>query len=75
VPHGDHLDYAHDGHLHREHGGHWDECEPGGHVAHQEHAHQHGQDCGHESVLHGDHIDYVHDGHRHAQHDGHWDDH
>jgi hypothetical protein len=25
--HGDHIDYLHDGHRHREHEGHWDECE------------------------------------------------
>ena len=28
VPHGDqidYIDYIHDGHLHREHDGHWDE--------------------------------------------------
>ncbi|HSX96989.1 MAG TPA: hypothetical protein VLG91_06315, partial [Streptomyces sp.] len=73
--HGDHTDYAHDGHLHREHSGHWDECEPSGHTAHDAHAHEHGEDCGHQAVTHGDHVDYVHDGHRHAAHDGHWDDH
>ncbi|GAA3774010.1 hypothetical protein [Streptomyces chiangmaiensis] len=73
VPHGDHVDYAHDGHLHR---GHWDECEPSMHVAHEgEHGHQHGEGCGHRPVRHGDHVDYLHDGHRHAEHEGHWDDH
>jgi hypothetical protein len=25
VPHGDHVDYAHDGHRHAAHDGHWDE--------------------------------------------------
>lgn len=25
VPHGDHVDYAHDGHRHADHQGHWDE--------------------------------------------------
>jgi hypothetical protein len=40
------------------------------HRAHEEeHAHQHGADCGHETVTHDDHVDYVHDGHRHASHD------
>jgi hypothetical protein len=29
VKHGDHVDYVHDGHLHRIHGNHVDEC-PGG---------------------------------------------
>jgi hypothetical protein len=27
VQHGDHIDYLHDGHRHRAHDGHWDECE------------------------------------------------
>ena len=27
VKHGDHIDYIHDGHLHRIHGNHVDECE------------------------------------------------
>ncbi|WP_288833476.1 hypothetical protein [uncultured Corynebacterium sp.] len=25
VPQGDHVDYLHDGHLHLEHDGHWEE--------------------------------------------------
>jgi zinc transport system permease protein len=25
VPHGDHVDYVHDGHRHAVHGGHYDE--------------------------------------------------
>ncbi|WFB85008.1 MULTISPECIES: hypothetical protein [Streptomyces] len=75
VPHGDRVDYVHDGHLHREHQGHTDECEAGEHRAHDGHDHAHGEDCGHVAVPHGDHMDYVHDGHRHAAHDGHWDDH
>lgn len=25
VPHGDHVDYVHDGHRHAEHQGHWDD--------------------------------------------------
>jgi hypothetical protein len=40
-----------------------------------EHAHVHGEGCGHEAVQHGDHVDYVHDGHRHASHEGHYDVH
>lgn len=24
--HGDHVDYEHDGHHHKKHGEHWDEC-------------------------------------------------
>ncbi len=38
-------------------------------------AHEHGPDCGHESVTHGDHFDYLVDGHLHHPHDGHCDDH
>jgi zinc transport system permease protein len=41
----------------------------------EEHAHQHGPDCGHPAIPHGDHVDYVHDGHRHAPHGGHYDEH
>ena len=41
----------------------------------EEHAHEHGDDCGHPAVPHGDHIDYVHDGHRHAVHGAHYDEH
>lgn len=40
-----------------------------------EHDHQHGEGCGHESVQHGDHVDYVHDGHRHSVHRDHYDEH
>ncbi|MER5449403.1 hypothetical protein ABT052_32290 [Streptomyces sp. NPDC002766] len=75
VRHGDRVEYAHDGHFHREHEGHWDECEQDAHVSHEDHDHRHGDGCGHDSVLHGDHVDYLHDGHRHAAHNGHWDDH
>ena len=41
----------------------------------EDHAHQHGDDCGHPAVQHGDHVDYVHDGHRHAPHGEHYDEH
>ena len=44
-------------------------------VVPEEHAHEHGDDCGHTAVEHGDHIDYVHDGHRHAPHGSHYDEH
>ncbi|MFC2592838.1 MAG: zinc transporter permease [Corynebacterium matruchotii] len=27
VKHGDHVDYIQDGHRHRAHEGHWDECD------------------------------------------------
>jgi hypothetical protein len=26
VQHDEHVDYLHDGHFHRQHGEHWDEC-------------------------------------------------
>lgn len=75
IPHGDHTDYLHGNCLHREHEGHWDECEPSEHVVHDDHPHEHGPNCGHVAVPHGDHVDYIHDGHRHAAHGDHWDCH
>ncbi|SDD67977.1 zinc transport system permease protein [Nocardioides lianchengensis] len=44
-------------------------------VCDEQHAHEHGPDCGHPAVPHGDHVDYVHDGHRHAVHGRHYDEH
>ncbi|HEU4513594.1 MAG TPA: metal ABC transporter permease [Nocardioidaceae bacterium] len=44
-------------------------------VVPEDHAHQHGEACGHLAVPHGDHVDYVHDGHRHAPHGSHYDEH
>jgi zinc transport system permease protein len=44
-------------------------------VAPEDHAHEHGDTCGHPAVPHGDHVDYVHDGHRHAPHGSHYDEH
>jgi hypothetical protein len=86
IPHGDHTDYLHDGHLHKAHDGHVDECvvpvdakNPADctpdHAAEHAADHQHGKDCGHETVPHGDHTDYLVDGHLHHPHDGHCDDH
>jgi hypothetical protein len=75
VAHDDHTDFLHDGHAHRSHGDHWDECAPSGHVVHEAHDHVHGEACGHKAVAHGDHLDYLHDTHRHAPHEGHWDEH
>ena len=45
------------------------------HRSADQHAHEHGNDCGHPAVPHGDHVDYVHDGHRHAPHGEHYDEH
>jgi zinc transport system permease protein len=44
-------------------------------VSSEDHAHEHGETCGHPAVPHGDHVDYVHDGHRHAPHGSHYDEH
>ena len=74
--HGDHLDYVHDGHIHRELDGQWVECEPHDHVRAEDHGdHVHGPGCGHVAVPPGDHVDYIHDGHRHAAHGDHYDEH
>lgn len=75
VPHGDHVDYVHDGHLHHRDGEHWGECTSDRCVEHRDHTHQHGPNCGHVAIEHGDHVDYLHDGHLHASHAGHWDEH
>lgn len=45
------------------------------HATHPEHAHEHGQTCGHQAIRHGDHVDYLHDGHLHHQHEDHFDEH
>ena len=42
---------------------------------HQEHQHQHGDQCGHTRILHAGHVDYLHDGHLHNMHAGHVDEH
>lgn len=75
VQHGDHVDFVHDGHRHRQHGDHWDLCDSEECAAHSHHEHVHGPGCGHQAVPHGDHVDYLHDGHLHARHDDHWDEH
>lgn len=43
--------------------------------SHENHAHQHGANCGHTAIQHGDHVDYLHDGHLHHAHAGHYDEH
>ncbi len=87
IQHGDHVDYLHDGHLHRSHEGHYDECSIAvdsknpascteGHICSgHDVSHVHGPGCGHEAVPHGDHVDYLVDGHLHHQHNGHCDSH
>ena len=88
IQHGDHVCYAHDGHLHHmlpdgsveEHKIEESATNPGGcaggHActAHEP-GHVHGPGCGHEAVPHGDHVCYIVDGHLHCQHDGHCDHH
>ena len=44
-------------------------------VAEGQHAHEHGENCGHPAVLHEGHVDYLHGGHLHAPHGGHYDEH
>jgi hypothetical protein len=41
---------------------------------HSDHAHKHGENCGHKAVKHGDHTDYEHDGHLHRVHGDHVDE-
>ena len=48
---------------------------PSRHVNAEQHAHEHGTECGHSAVPHEDHVDYLHDGHLHAAHGSHYDEH
>jgi hypothetical protein len=87
IQHGDHVDYLHEGHLHRHVGEECRECRieaseqnperctPQHACAAHEASHQHGPGCGHEAVPHGDHTDYLVGGHLHHPHSGHCDDH
>jgi hypothetical protein len=87
VQHGDHVDYLHEGHLHRAKGQDVAECQIATDSANParctpQHAcadhgkdHQHGPKCGHEAVPHGDHVDYLVAGHLHHPHGPHCDDH
>ena len=51
------------------------DCTPDHDCDHHEAEHEHGPDCGHETVQHGDHVDYVVGGHLHYPHGDHCDDH
>jgi len=81
VPHDDHLDFLHDGQVHRPGADHLDErpgCdEPARehHLSHRAHFHVHQPSCGHIPVAHLDHFDYLHGQHRHAGHLTHYDEH
>ena len=73
--HADHVDYAHDGDVHRQREGQWAECEVAEHMPVDSHEHRHEHGCGHTAMPHGDHVDYLHDGQRHAAHESHYDQH
>jgi hypothetical protein len=88
IRHGEHVDYVHDGHLHRqkpdgtveEHRIPVTETNPAEHNPIPDggpHSpdHVHGPDCGHEAVPHGDHTCYIVDGRLHYPHAEHCDDH
>ena len=46
------------------------------HTVHEgDHAHVHGEGCGHTAIRHDAHVDYLHDGHLHHPHEGHVDEH
>ena len=45
------------------------------HQVHQEHAHQHGNKCGHTALMHNGHQCFLHDGHLHHVHGDHVDEH
>lgn len=46
-----------------------------GNDVHENHAHIHGEGCGHTAILHDGHVDYLHDGHLHSPHGDHFDEH
>jgi hypothetical protein len=84
VQHENHIGYLHDGCLHCQHEGHMDEhkiehskveCTNGHSCVSHDHAHVHGDNCGHSKVPHGDHVCYLVDGHLHSYHNGHCDHH
>jgi len=87
VKHCDHVDYLHNGHLHHqteagvvEHAievtsENPADCTTGHACDGHDHAHKHGEFCGHEAVPHGDHVDYLVAGHLHHPHGDHCDNH
>jgi len=42
---------------------------------HEQHDHEHDENCGHTRIKHEGHVDYLHDGHLHHPHEGHVDEH
>jgi len=44
------------------------------HRIHPQHAHIHGEGCGHTAIRHGDHVDYLHGGCLHTMHGDHVDE-
>lgn len=88
IRHDGHVDYVHDGRLHRQRQDgaveehvvpvdeqHPAECRPLHGSGEHEAGHRHGPGCGHEAVPHGDHIDYLVEGRLHHPHGDHCDDH
>jgi hypothetical protein len=87
IRHDDHIDHLHDGELHHHDAGSVErhalpvseanpgDCTPDHDCAEHDAHHQHGPDCGHETVPHGDHVDYLVGGHLHHPHGDHCDDH
>lgn len=87
VRHDDHIDYLHDGELHRHQGGEVErhaiavsdlnpaDCTPDHQCGDHDDEHEHSAGCGHEQVPHGDHVDYLVGGHLHHPHGDHCDDH
>jgi hypothetical protein len=82
VDHEDHFDYIHDGHLHRSHGDHVDECRIESDARNPSACTPDfvcpARTSGHldaEQIPHGDHVDFLVVGHLHHVHGGHCDDH
>ena len=85
--HGDHIDYAQDGHLHHMESGQVVECAipideanpsvctPAHDCEGHDAKHTHGAGCGHDAIPHGDHVDFLVRGHLHHAHGDHCDDH
>lgn len=81
IQHGDHIDYLHDGHLHRPCEDHYHECNIEISDTNPAECNEieitcmHNENCGHEQVPHGNHICYLVDGRLEHVHGEHIDDH
>jgi hypothetical protein len=70
--------FLHDGHLHRAHGGHWDETTVEVSAANPDECHPTPCVDDHQTfpaVPHGEHVDHIVNGRLHHMHGGHCDDH